>query len=172
MSMLEKLPPEVGMALLDIVVDMSDVPLKETLVARIREINGQKDPSKNPEDPEEMAKQAQEAEEQQKQKELMEAVQMLEIRLKEAQASKVEFEAADKEAKILPEVEKIEAEIMEIEQEIEFKDEELDFKRDDAAVGRTLERAKILADVESSRRSEMNPDANSRPKTPNNKEKK
>lgn len=171
MSMLEKLPPEIALALLDIVIDMSDVPLKETLVARVREISGQKDPSKNPEDPEEVAKAQQEAEEAQKQQQLLEAVQMLELRLKEAQARKTEAEAMDKEEKIKPDIDKIEAEIMEIEQDIEFKDDELDFKRADAAAGRTIERAKVLADVEKNRRSEINPNASTRNKAPGGKEK-
>lgn len=54
-SMLEliaKLEPQVGLALLDMVIDFADVPNKEELVKRIRKINGQTDPSKKP-DPEE-----------------------------------------------------------------------------------------------------------------------
>jgi len=171
MSMMEKLPPEVALALLDIVVDMSDVPLKETLVARIRQISGQKDPSKNPEDPEEVAQRQMEAEEQQRQKDLLEAVQMLELRLKEAQAVKTEAEAADKIEKLKPEIDKVVAETMAIEADVELKDEELEFKKTDAAAGRTIERASALASIEASKRSEINPNANTRNKAPGGKEK-
>ena len=154
MSMIEKLPPEVSMNLLDIVVDMSDVPLKEVLVQRIRDITGQKDPSANPEDPEELAKEQAKAEAAAKQQELLEAIQMLEIRLKEAQAAKLEIEAADKQLKMEveadktgAEVQKIEAEVMAIESAVENQADELDFQRKDAAVGRQIERAKVLADI-------------------------
>jgi len=159
MSMIEKLPPELAMSLLDIVVDMSDVPLKETLVARIREITGQKDPSKDPQDPEVVAEEQAKAEEQQREKELLEAFQMIEMRLKEGQAAKVEAEAVDKGMKTEveadktgAEVEKIEAETMAIESSVELADEELDFKKTDAAAGRQIERAKVLSDVEKSKR--------------------
>jgi len=161
-SMLEKLPPELAMAMLDIIVDMSDVPLKETLVQRIRDITGQKDPSKDPQDPEEVAKEQAKAEAEAKQKELLEAIQMLEIRFKEAQAEKLETDAAatslkmEVEAdKVGSEVEKIEAETMSIESSVELADEELDFKKTDAAAGRQIDRAKVLADIEASKRSEM-----------------
>jgi len=154
MSMMEKLPPEVSMNLLDVVVDMSDVPLKEILVQRIREINGQKDPARDPEDPEIVAQEQAEAAEQQRQKELLEAIQQLEMRLKAAQAEKLETDAAstalgmEVEAdKTGAEVEKIESETMAIESSVENADEELDFKKKDAAVGRTIERAKVLADI-------------------------
>lgn len=155
MSMMEKLPPEVSMNLLDIVVDMSDVPLKEILVQRIREITGQKDPSRDPEDPEIVAQEQAKAEQQAREQQLLEAIQQLEMRLKAAQAEKLETEAAknalgmEVEAdKTGAEVEKIEAETMAIESSVENADEELDFKRQDAAVGRQIERAKVLADIQ------------------------
>jgi hypothetical protein len=158
MSMIEKLPPELAMSLLDIVVEMSDVPLKETLVQRIREITGQKDPSKDPQDPEVVAEEQAKAEEQQKEKELLDAFRMIEMRLKEAQAAKTEAEAGEKDLKmeveadkVGAEVEKIEAETMAIESSVELADEELDFKKTDAAVGRTIERAKVLADIDKSK---------------------
>jgi hypothetical protein len=50
-SMLEligKLPPAVGLQLLDMVIDFADVPNKEELVSRIRKINGQTDPNRKP----------------------------------------------------------------------------------------------------------------------------
>jgi len=43
-DMVAKMPPEVSMNLMDLVVDLSDAPNKEEFVARIRKINGQVDP--------------------------------------------------------------------------------------------------------------------------------
>lgn len=43
-DMVSKMPPDVMMSLLDLVVELSDAPNKEELVARIRKINGQVDP--------------------------------------------------------------------------------------------------------------------------------
>ena len=57
MDLVGKLPPEVGLALLDMVIDFADVPNKEELVSRIRKINGQADPNKKP-TPEEQEAQA------------------------------------------------------------------------------------------------------------------
>lgn len=48
MDLVGKLPPEVGIKLLDMVIDFADVPNKEEIVARIRKINGQSDPSRKP----------------------------------------------------------------------------------------------------------------------------
>jgi hypothetical protein len=56
MELVGKLPPEVGIKLLDMVIDFADVPNKEEIVARIRKINGQADPSRKP-TPEEIAAQ-------------------------------------------------------------------------------------------------------------------
>jgi hypothetical protein len=63
MEMLGETPPEVGIQLLDLVMEYFDVPGKEELVARIRKINGHRDPDKpmSPEEQQEAmaAKQAQ-----------------------------------------------------------------------------------------------------------------
>lgn len=155
-AMLKELPPEIAMNLIDIVVDMSDVPMKETLVQRIRDINGQDDPGKDPEDPEVAAKKQAQAEQQQREQELLEAIQMLDVRMKEAQARKTEAEAVDKEAKIDPEVEKLEAETMAIESKVEQAEDELDLKREDATGQRKLKRAELLQRSEMSRRQEEN----------------
>jgi hypothetical protein len=61
MELVGKLPPEAGMALLDMVIDFADVPNKTELVARIRKINGQSDPSRKPTPEEEKAKTDREA---------------------------------------------------------------------------------------------------------------
>ena len=44
MNLCGQLPPEVSVQLLDMVVELSDVPGKEEMVRRIRKINGQTDP--------------------------------------------------------------------------------------------------------------------------------
>jgi len=48
MDLVGKLPPEVGLAMLDMVIDFADVPNKDEMVARIRKLNGQADPSRKP----------------------------------------------------------------------------------------------------------------------------
>ncbi|HEY1034555.1 MAG TPA: hypothetical protein VGE09_06200, partial [Pseudoxanthomonas sp.] len=51
-DMLGKLPPEVALQLLDLAVDMTDMPIKDEVVQRIRKLNGQTDSSaeETPED--------------------------------------------------------------------------------------------------------------------------
>lgn len=48
MDLVSKLPPQIGLQFLDLVVDFADVPNKDELVKRIRAINGQSDPSRKP----------------------------------------------------------------------------------------------------------------------------
>lgn len=48
MELISKLPPQVGLAMLDMVVDFADVPNKDEMVKRIRSINGQGDPERKP----------------------------------------------------------------------------------------------------------------------------
>ena len=66
---LAQMAPQVALNLLDLLVDVADVPNREELVARIRQINGQRDPDREP-TPEEM-------EQQQKQQQLAEEHQQL-----------------------------------------------------------------------------------------------
>lgn len=54
MEVTGRLPPEVSLQLLDLVIDMSDIPNREAIVARIRQINGQVDPDAQ-DDPEQIA---------------------------------------------------------------------------------------------------------------------
>lgn len=54
---LAQMNPQVALNLLDLVVDMADLPNRDELVTRIRKINGQSDPDADP-TPEEQAKQA------------------------------------------------------------------------------------------------------------------
>lgn len=60
-AMLPTLPPEVGMAVLDLAVDLWDIPNKDEWLQRIRKINGQRDPAKKitPEEEQAMQQQAQ-----------------------------------------------------------------------------------------------------------------
>lgn len=57
-ALVAKLPPEVALKLMDVVIDLTDLPMRDELVSRIRQINGMKEPGAEP-TPEE-----QEAEEQ------------------------------------------------------------------------------------------------------------
>lgn len=57
MELVGKLDAQVGLALLDMVIDFADVPNKTELLARIRKLNGQRDPSVKP-TPEELQAQA------------------------------------------------------------------------------------------------------------------
>lgn len=86
--------PEVALKLLDLVVDMSDLPNKDDLVARIREINGQKDPAAEQTPEEQQADEAQKAQAQA----LQQQVQELELAAKTAQVAKDEADAALKRA--------------------------------------------------------------------------
>lgn len=93
-DMIAKMPPQVGLALLDIAVDMMDIPQREEAVKRIRQINGQSDPDQQEPTPEQIATAQANAEAQALQKRLMEA----EAALKEAQADKARFDAEKSQA--------------------------------------------------------------------------
>ncbi len=62
-EMVSKLPPEIAIQLMDMVVDLSDAPNKEEMVARIRKISGQRDPDAKVTPEEERAMQAKAREE-------------------------------------------------------------------------------------------------------------
>jgi len=57
---LAQMNPQVALNLLDLVVDMADLPNKDELVSRIRKLNGQADPDKEETDEETQARMAQE----------------------------------------------------------------------------------------------------------------
>lgn len=65
MELLGKFPPEMSINMLDVVMEFSDVPGRDELIARIRKMNGQTDPNAKP-TPEQLAEQKgrQEAEQQ------------------------------------------------------------------------------------------------------------
>jgi hypothetical protein len=61
-ELLAKLPPEVAIVLLDIWIDLSDLPGKTVMVERIRKITGASDPTEDPESPEAQERKAAEQE--------------------------------------------------------------------------------------------------------------
>lgn len=91
-DMVAKQPPEIAIQLLDMVFELSDLPGKDAMVARLRQINGQSDPDE-PDDPEALAKrQAQEqAEREQQELALRDALSTIEER--EAKTAKTQQEA-------------------------------------------------------------------------------
>lgn len=79
METVSKFPPEIAIKLLDDVMEFSDVPGKEQIVATIRQINGKPDPSKRLSPQEQQAQQAQEQKQAQEQ-EAMKQLQMAEAK--------------------------------------------------------------------------------------------
>lgn len=90
MEMITRMPPQVAMVLLDLVVESMDLPNREELVQRIRQINGQEDPESDPNDPEVQARQ----QAQQAQAQFQQAMLEAELREKLAKIGKTEAEAA------------------------------------------------------------------------------
>lgn len=94
--LVEKLPPEIGIKLLDLVIEQSDVPGREEMVARIREINGQSDPDDRDNPEKQAAEQAQKQQEREIQmRQIMADLELLEAKAKAAKnkGDKVEMEA-------------------------------------------------------------------------------
>ena len=94
-EMMQNMPPEVSIVLMDLVVEAMDIPNAEEIVKRIRQINGQRDPDATEMTPEEQAMQAQKAKQQQIQDQMVEA----ELRTKLAEAGKTEAEMEEAIAK-------------------------------------------------------------------------
>ena len=72
-GLIAKLPPEVSLKMLDVVIDMSDYPMREELVARIRQINGMRAEGEEPSPEEQQAM----ADDQEKKKRMDEATLLL-----------------------------------------------------------------------------------------------
>ncbi|HJV52778.1 MAG TPA: hypothetical protein VJ652_15025 [Noviherbaspirillum sp.] len=89
MDMLTKMPPQVAMVMLDLLVENMDVPNRDEIVKRIRSVNGQRDPDATELTPEEQQQMQASAEAQQMQA----RAAMAEVSLKEAQAAKAQAEA-------------------------------------------------------------------------------
>lgn len=80
MEALSKMPPQVGLAVLDLVVENWDLPNREEIAKRIRGINGMKDPDQQEPTPEDIAQQEAAA----KQAQAQEAMFMAELNNKNA----------------------------------------------------------------------------------------
>ena len=103
---LAAMDPQIAMNMLDLVIDMADLPNKDELVARIRSLNGMRDPSKKLTPEEEQQQQAQQAEAAHNQQ-MNAAAQQLSL---DEQAAKVEKLKADAAA-VLADIEARRAEI-------------------------------------------------------------
>lgn len=107
MELMGKMDPQVALSMLDLVVDLSDLPGKEEMVRRIRQINGQTDPDADQNDPKVRAELQARAEQQQKDAEFTENLKQLELAEKEANIADKQASAAAKEAGIIFDREKI-----------------------------------------------------------------
>jgi hypothetical protein len=96
MEMMTRMPPAVSLVMLDLVVELMDVPNREELVGRIRQINGQSDPDADPNSPEEQQKKAA----QQASAQMQQAVIEAELRDKLSSAGLNEAKIAEIAAKI------------------------------------------------------------------------
>lgn len=88
-EMLAKMPAEVAMAMLDLIVDNMDVPNREEIAKRIRAINGQKDPDQEEPTPEDLQREQMAAQQAAIQQAMVEA----DLRDKNATAAKKEADA-------------------------------------------------------------------------------
>ena len=111
-ELVSKMPPEMGIQLLDIIVDMSDVPQKDELVRRIRQINGQSDPDADQSDPEVQAEQQAKAEAAERAAQEEAAAKALEMEKLKAEIQKSFAEAKAKLAGIRFDSEKLKLERM------------------------------------------------------------
>ena len=93
------MPPQIAITLLDLVVEMMDVPNRDELVSRIRKINGQRDPDAEEPTPEEL--EAMRAQQQQAQ--MQQAMFEAELRAKLAKAGVDEARAAQLAAQVAKE---------------------------------------------------------------------
>jgi hypothetical protein len=94
MNLMQQLDPEVQMQLLDLVIDMADVPGRDEMVRRIREINGQVDPDAP--DADDLRKQREKTKAEQTDRDIRD--QEAEIATKETRAAKTTSDAAAAEA--------------------------------------------------------------------------
>lgn len=89
MMMIQKMPPQVGMVMLDLVVENMDIVNRDELVKRIRQITGQKDPDQTEPTQEDMAQQQAAQQQQQIQQEMV----MTQLAEAKAKAAKIAAEA-------------------------------------------------------------------------------
>lgn len=94
-ELIGRMPGEVGVQLLDVAVDLTDLPNKQALANRIRKINGQTAPGQE-QSPEAIVAQQQADAEKQQQAQLQEAGQQATVRLTNAKADAAEADARHK----------------------------------------------------------------------------
>ena len=92
---LSQVNPQVALNLLDLVVEMVDVPNRDELVSRIRKLNGQRDPDAEP-TPEEVAEQQQAAQQAAIQQQIQYETLMNTLRKLKAEGSKLDAETVQK----------------------------------------------------------------------------
>lgn len=96
MEMLGRMPPQVALVMLDLLVESMDLPNRDELVRRIRQINGQRDPDATEMTPEEQQAQAA----QQAQAQMQQAMAEAQLRKVAADAAKGEAAAQEMAARI------------------------------------------------------------------------
>lgn len=96
-EMLMKMPAEVAMAMLDLVVDSMDIPNRDEIAKRIRAINGQKDPDQEEPTPDDIQRE----QAAQQQAAMQQAMFEAELREKTAKAAKNEADAERVKAQIV-----------------------------------------------------------------------
>ena len=88
-ELVSKMPPQVSMVVLDLIVDNMDIPNRDEIVKRIRAVTGQRDPDASEPTPEEMAA----AQAQQQAQAMQQADFEASLREKNAKAAKAEADA-------------------------------------------------------------------------------
>jgi len=106
MELSTRLDPQIAMNLLDLIIDMSDIPGKDDLVSRIRAITGQADPDAE-DDPEAMAQEQAQAQAEEAERILEETRQKLEIQKLESEVNKNNMDATATQAGIRYDEEKL-----------------------------------------------------------------
>lgn len=148
MELTTKIPPEVTLQILDLVVDLSDIPSKDAFVERIRKINGESDPFRDPEDPEVIAEQQAEAAAAEKAQQIKDFLEELMIEKARWESEKLKFEAKAIEEKTAPEVDKLEAEADAIDAKARLDYAVARVNAQDSAEKIKIEKAKVLAGIE------------------------
>jgi hypothetical protein len=150
MELTQKIPPEVTIKILDLIVDLSDIPSKDAFVERIRKLNGEKDPFRDPEDPEVIAEQEAEAQAAQRAQDVQRFLEDLMVENERWKAEKLKAETMAIEEKTAPEVDKLEAEADALDAKARRDDAIAETDAQDKEVKNEIARAKVLADIEKS----------------------
>ena len=148
-ELLTKLPPEVAVNLLDLWVDLSDLPGKDEMVKRIRSINGQPDPDEDLDDPEVVARRQAQEEAKAYQAELAQKLQELAIEEKDVENRKTKAE-----------IKEILAKVDEIVNKIHVENEKVDLESQKV----TIEKAKAVNEFERGEKEDERADAEAKEK--------